>query len=60
MMSDTTVKAATDARRDQCAIVIVGVGRSGTSAITRGVQALGVELGGHLRPGGGKNPTGFF
>lgn len=44
----------------QRAIVIVGVGRSGTSAITRGVQALGVELGDHLRPGGGKNPTGFF
>jgi hypothetical protein len=43
-----------------CAIVIVGVGRSGTSAITRGVQALGVELGPRLRPGGGKNPTGFF
>ena len=42
------------------AVVIVGVGRSGTSAITRGVQALGVELGNRLRPGGGKNPTGFF
>jgi hypothetical protein len=44
----------------QCAIVIVGVGRSGTSAIARGVQALGVELGDRLRPAGGKNPTGFF
>lgn len=42
------------------AIVVVGVGRSGTSAITRGVQALGVELGDRLRPAGGKNPTGFF
>jgi hypothetical protein len=44
----------------QTAIIVVGVGRSGTSAITRGVQALGVELGDHLRPAGGKNPTGFF
>src|SRR5512147_1527098 len=44
----------------QRAIVVLGAGRSGTSAITRGVQALGVELGDHLRPGGGKNPTGFF
>ena len=44
----------------QCAVVIVGVGRSGTSAITRGVQALGVELGDRLRPPGAKNPTGFF
>src|SRR5262249_45292296 len=29
-------------------------------AITRGVQALGVELGDRLRPAGGKNPTGYF
>ncbi|MBX3024832.1 hypothetical protein KF840_07965 [bacterium] len=44
----------------QTVVIIVGAGRSGTSAITRGVQALGVELGDHLRPPGGKNPTGFF
>ena len=42
------------------AIVVLGAGRSGTSAITRGLQTLGVELGDQLRPGGGKNPTGFF
>jgi hypothetical protein len=42
------------------AVVVLGAGRSGTSAITRGLQALGVELGDRLRPGGGKNPTGFF
>jgi len=42
------------------AIVVVGVGRSGTSAITRGLQALGVVLGDDLRRGHGKNPTGFF
>lgn len=51
---------AADSAPGQCAIVIVGAGRSGTSAITRGVQALGVELGDHLRAGSGKNPTGFF
>ena len=56
-MVSTAVGATSPA---QSAIVIVGVGRSGTSAITRGVQALGVELGDRLRPGGGKNPTGFF
>jgi hypothetical protein len=44
----------------QTAIVVLGAGRSGTSAITRGVQALGVELGDDLRPPGGKNPSGFF
>ena len=42
------------------AVVVLGAGRSGTSAITRALQAIGVELGDDLRPGGGKNPTGFF
>ncbi|HET8700577.1 MAG TPA: hypothetical protein VFL97_02795 [Nitrococcus sp.] len=42
------------------AVVVLGAGRSGTSAITRGVQALGVNLGNRLRRGRGKNPTGFF
>ena len=41
-------------------VTILGVGRSGTSAITRGLQAIGVDLGDNLRPGSGKNPTGFF
>jgi len=41
-------------------IAVVGAGRSGTSALTRGLAALGVPLGDRLRPGGGKNPTGFF
>jgi hypothetical protein len=41
------------------AVVVLGAGRSGTSAATRGLQALGVDLGDRLRPGGGKNPTGF-
>lgn len=42
------------------AVVVLGAGRSGTSALTRGVQALGVNLGDRLRRGRGKNPTGFF
>jgi len=40
--------------------VVLGAGRSGTSLITRAVQALGVDLGDRLRKGSGKNPTGFF
>src|SRR6185503_20153018 len=44
----------------QRVIVVLGAGRSGTSAITRALPALGVELGDKLRPGRGKNPTGFF
>lgn len=42
------------------AVFVVGAGRSGTSAITRGLQALGVELGDRLKAPTGKNPTGFF
>ena len=41
-------------------IPVLGAGRSGTSTITRGLQAIGVELGDRLRPGGRKNPMGFF
>jgi hypothetical protein len=39
---------------------VLGAGRSGTSAVTRALPAVGVELGNKLRPGRGKNPTGFF
>ena len=42
------------------AILVVGAGRSGTSAIARAIQALGVELGDNLKPPTDKNPTGFF
>ena len=42
-------------------VVVLGVGRSGTSAITRGLGALGVELGDRLRGATRlKNPTGFY
>ena len=56
---NTTMETASAAAK-QCAVVVLGVGRSGTSAVTRGLQALGVELGDQLRPAGGKNPAGFF
>src|SRR5262245_39427703 len=43
------------------AVVVLGVGRSGTSALTRGLVALAVELETQLRrPTLLKNPTGFF
>jgi hypothetical protein len=41
-------------------VTVLGAGRSGTSAIARAVMAVGVDFGDDLRPGGGKNPTGFF
>lgn len=47
------------ARRSR-AIVVVGAGRSGTSALCRGLGALGVELGDRLKRAAPKNPKGFF
>ena len=42
-------------------IVVLGMHRSGTSAITRGLQAMGVRLGNRLMPAlEGNNPKGFF
>lgn len=51
--------AAREAQRS-IVIPVLGAGRSGTSAITRGLSALNVDLGDKLRRPGGKNPTGFF
>lgn len=42
------------------ALFIIGAGRSGTSALTRGIQSLGVDLGNHFKHATRKNPTGFF
>lgn len=41
--------------------VVLGMARSGTSAIARGLQALGVDLGNKLTPGAERwNAKGFF
>jgi hypothetical protein len=42
------------------ALFIIGAGRSGTSALTRGIQCLGVDLGNRFKHATRKNPTGFF
>lgn len=44
----------------QRVVIVVGPGRSGTSTLTRGMAALGVELGDNLKPASRKNPKGFF
>jgi len=41
-------------------IAVLGVGRSGTSAVARGLMALGVGFGDNLLPPGPENPTGFW
>ena len=44
----------------QRAVVVLGMHRSGTSLIARGMKALGVELGQDLMPADPYNPTGFW
>ncbi|MBV4461730.1 glycosyltransferase [Pseudomonas sp. SWRI79] len=41
-------------------IIVLGMHRSGTSALTRGLSTLGVALGDALHPPGPDNPTGFW
>ena len=41
-------------------IVVLGMHRSGTSVITRGLQLLGVDLGENLHPAAPDNPKGFW
>ncbi len=52
---------ATAASERQRIVVVLGMHRSGSSAITRGLQALGVDLGSNLMPPAeGNNDKGFF
>ena len=55
-----TDHATTPAQRRRQAVFIIGAGRSGTSVLTRGIQALGVDLGNRFKHATRKNPTGFF
>lgn len=41
-------------------ITVLGMHRSGTSTVTRGLMALGVGLGDHLHPASTDNPKGFW
>ena len=41
-------------------VVVLGMHRSGTSALTRGLDALGLSLGNHLIPGRFDNQKGFW
>jgi hypothetical protein len=58
--SESGSSAPAASRPQQKAVVVVGPGRSGTSALTRAVAALGVDLGSNLKRGSSKNPKGFF
>ena len=43
------------------AVIVLGMHRSGTSAVTRGLECLGAELGDDLLPPSeAENPRGFY
>ncbi|MEO8991940.1 MAG: hypothetical protein ABI284_06895 [Nitrosospira sp.] len=46
--------------RGKSIIVVLGMHRSGTSAVTRGLMVLGVELGNHLMAPAPDNERGYF
>jgi len=59
--AETAASISTPAQTARkCVVTVLGAGRSGTSAITRALPAIGVDLGDNLRRGRGKNPTGFW
>jgi glycosyltransferase involved in cell wall biosynthesis/GT2 family glycosyltransferase len=41
-------------------IVVLGMHRSGSSSLTKGLEALGISLGGRLMPADAYNPTGYW
>lgn len=53
-------EAQTQAPGRRRVVAVVGAGRSGTSTLTRGLAALGIDLGDRLRGPEPKNPKGFF
>lgn len=46
--------------QDRRAVVVLGMHRSGTSVVARGLAALGVDLGEHFLPVNDENATGFW
>ena len=55
------ITATNDTARTRCLVIVLGMHRSGTSALTRGLQSLGVDLGDNLLPAvSSNNDKGFF
>ncbi|WP_427184290.1 glycoside hydrolase family 99-like domain-containing protein [Bordetella bronchialis] len=58
-MSDAAQSVVLSSNR-KMAVIVLGMHRSGTSAVTRGLEVLGVQLGDNLHPSGADNPKGFW
>lgn len=55
-----TKKNMTVNKKKQTCIVVIGMHRSGTSLITKGIELLGVNLGDNLLQGRSDNPKGYW
>ncbi|MDT8409953.1 MAG: sulfotransferase [Wenzhouxiangellaceae bacterium] len=60
MTQDHSQSAQAQTRKHLQAILVLGPGRSGTSTLTRGLGALGIDLGRHFRRPVRKNPRGNY
>lgn len=59
-MADGNMAGETGHSGARACLLVLGMHRSGTSALTRGLVALGAGLGDRLLPGDPSNPRGFF
>lgn len=46
--------------KKRLAVLVLGMHRSGTSALTRAINLLGIDLSNHLAPPNWANPTGYW
>lgn len=53
-------KATSETKKPGELVVVLGMHRSGTSALTKGLECLGVDLGKNLMPPGPDNPKGYY
>jgi hypothetical protein len=53
-------RKATHSFPSQKAVIVLGMSRSGTSLLTRGIHVLGVALGDNLLPSTAANPKGYW
>ncbi|WP_318495625.1 glycosyltransferase [Photobacterium leiognathi] len=59
-MSKSSDKLSVESQAAKEIVVVLGMHRSGTSALTKGLQGIGVSLGEKLMPAGEFNPKGHW
>ncbi|EEY46436.1 glycosyltransferase [Vibrio mimicus] len=60
MLKNNSEQVAERSNKDNSVVVVLGMHRSGTSALTKVLQIMGVSLSENLMPGGEFNPKGHW